>query len=72
MAGISAFFVLCIQYFHYMLGSATGANWFLSMVQIVPKCSGNAQFELQICNISHGQENFVYLYGTLIEVQYNP
>ncbi len=42
------------------------------MIRIIPKCSGNARFELQICDISHGQEDFVDLYGTLIEVQYNP
>jgi hypothetical protein len=35
------------------------------MVRIIPKCSGNARFELQVRDISHGQEDFVDLYGTM-------
>ena len=49
-----------------------GAYRFLSMVRVDSKCSGDALFELQIGDISHGQEDFVYLYGTLFEVQYDP
>ena len=66
------FVIFGIQYFYYLLGSTVCASRFLSMVRVDSKCSGDALFELQIGNISHGQEDFVYLYGTFLEVQYNP
>ena len=48
-----------------MLGGGVGAHWVLGEASILPQCSGNARFELQIGNIPHGQEDYVYLYCLL-------
>jgi hypothetical protein len=54
------------------LDFATGANWLLSKTGIFSECPGNPRFELQISDIPHGQEDFVYFYCPLLEVQFNP
>ncbi len=61
-----------IQHFYHLLCSAAGAYWLLSTIHIGTKCSGDAWFVLQTSNISHGQEDFVYLLGTLFDAQYDP
>ncbi len=48
------FFILSIQNFHHPLGGAGGTDWLLSEASVVPKCPGNARFELQIGNVPHG------------------
>ncbi len=63
------FFILGIQYFHRGLGSAAGTDWLLGEASIVPKGPDNAMVELQIGNAPHGQEDLVYFYGFLFEVQ---
>ncbi len=55
-----------------MLGSAAGTDWLLGEEGIMPKRPGNAGFELQIGDVHHGQEDLIYLYGLLFEVQYFP
>jgi hypothetical protein len=45
------------------LSLTVGAHWLLSEASILPECSGNTRFELQIGNVPHGQEDLVYLYG---------
>jgi hypothetical protein len=66
------YFILGIQIFHHALGSTAGTDWLLGKASIMPKCPGNARFKLQIGNFPHGQEDLVYLYGLLFEVQYYP
>jgi hypothetical protein len=60
MAGKFAFLYLAYKIFHYELGFAVGANWLLGKTGVFSECPGNPSFELQISNIPHRQEEFVY------------
>jgi hypothetical protein len=69
------FFIPSIQNFHHALGSTAGTDWpdrLLGKASIMPKCPGNAGFELQISNVPHGLKDLVYLYCLFLEVQYYP
>ncbi len=66
------FLVLGIQNFHHALGSAAGGNWLSSKTGIFSECPGNPRFELQINDVPHGLEDFVYSYCLLLEVQFYP
>ncbi len=65
-------FILSIQHFPHALGSTEGTDWLLGEAGIMPKCPGNARFELQIGSVTHWQEDFVYLNCLLMEDQYYP
>jgi hypothetical protein len=66
------FLVLSIQNFHHAIGSAACANWLLSKTGIFSECPDNPRFELQINNVPHGQEDLVYCYCLLLEIQFHP
>ncbi len=52
MAGRSPFSYLASKNFHHVLGGAAGT--LLGETSIMPKCPGNARFELQIGDVPHG------------------
>jgi hypothetical protein len=66
------YIIISIQYFHHTLGSTVGTYWLLGKASIILEHSGNTRFELQIGDVPHGQEDLVYLYGLLFEVQNYP
>jgi hypothetical protein len=66
------FVIFSVEYLYYPFGGTSSTDRFLSLVCIVPQCSGYARFELQVDNIPHREEDTIYCNGILFEVQYCP
>ncbi len=64
------FVILSLQDFHNAFGSVTCTCWLLGKAGIEFKCPGNARFELQIVDVSCGQEDFIDGCGPFFEVQH--
>jgi hypothetical protein len=66
------FVIFSVQDFYQAFGCVMCTLWFLVMARIKLKCSGNARFELQIVDVSHGQEDVINGDGPFFEVNTAP
>ncbi len=55
-----SFIILSIQNFHYSFGSISRAFSLLGEARVVLERLVDARFELQIIDVPHGQEDFIY------------
>ena len=64
------FIILSVQNLHYSFGSVSRAFWLLGKARVVLEHLVNARFELQIIDVSHGQEDFIFGDHFFFKVQY--
>jgi len=66
----ASFIILSVQNFHYSFGSVLCAFWLLGEARIVLERLVDAMFELQIIDVPHGQEDFIYGDGFFFQIQH--
>ena len=66
------FVIFSVEYLYYPFGGTSSTDRFLSLVCIVPQCSGYARFELQVCNIPHREEDIIYSNGLSLTLSLRP
>ena len=59
-----------VQNFHYSFGSVLRAFWLLGEARVVLERLVDAMFELQIFDVPHGQEDFIYGDGFVFKIQH--